>query len=70
MTRAILVLVACLTAPTVMAQSARTLDIYFIDVEGGQATLIVTPAGETFLVDTGWSGANGRDAPQKHAKPP
>ena len=27
------------------AASPRTLDIYFIDVEGGQATLIVTPAG-------------------------
>src|SRR5471030_2764266 len=62
MTRAILVLVASLTAQAAMAQSGRTLDIYFIDVEGGQATLIVTPAGESFLVDTGWGGGNGRDA--------
>jgi beta-lactamase superfamily II metal-dependent hydrolase len=45
-----------------MARAATTLDIYFVDVEGGQATLIVTPAGESFLVDTGWGGANGRDA--------
>src|SRR5437867_1728065 len=30
------------------------LDIYWIDVEGGAATLIVTPAGESVLVDTGW----------------
>ncbi|MEQ1860200.1 MAG: MBL fold metallo-hydrolase [Chthoniobacteraceae bacterium] len=31
----------------------RTLDIYWIDVEGGGATLIVTPAGESVLVDSG-----------------
>jgi competence protein ComEC len=32
----------------------KTLDIYFIDVEGGQATLIVTPAGESLLIDAGF----------------
>ena len=31
----------------------RPLDIYWIDVEGGAATLIVTPAGESILIDTG-----------------
>jgi competence protein ComEC len=31
-------------------------------VEGGQSTLIVTPDGESLLVDSGWSGAKGRDA--------
>jgi hypothetical protein len=31
----------------------RTLDIYWVDVEGGSATLIVTPAGESVLVDSG-----------------
>ena len=41
--------------------AARTLDIYFIDVEGGQSTLFVTPAGESLLVDTGYN-ANGRDS--------
>jgi competence protein ComEC len=40
--------------------AAKTLDIYFIDVEGGQATLIVTPAGESLLVDTGFPGSGGR----------
>jgi len=35
---------------------AKTLDIYFIDVEGGQSTLIVTPAGESFLIDAGYPG--------------
>jgi beta-lactamase superfamily II metal-dependent hydrolase len=36
--------------------AASTLDIYFIDVEGGQSTLIVTPAGESLLVDAGFPG--------------
>jgi beta-lactamase superfamily II metal-dependent hydrolase len=38
----------------------RTLDIYFIDVEGGAATLIVTPTGQSLLIDTGFPG--DRDA--------
>ena len=62
MTRTVCLLVALLTMHAGMAHAAKTLDIYFVDVEGGQATLIVTPAGESFLVDTGWGGANGRDA--------
>jgi beta-lactamase superfamily II metal-dependent hydrolase len=41
--------------------SANTLDIYFIDVEGGQSTLIVTPAGQSLLVDTGFAGFENRD---------
>jgi competence protein ComEC len=44
-----------------VARSA-VLNIYFIDVEGGQSTLIVTPSHQSFLVDTGWPGFNGRDA--------
>jgi len=39
----------------------KTLDVYFIDVEGGQSTLFVTPAGQTLLVDTGYPGRDGRD---------
>ncbi len=42
--------------------AAKDLEIYFVDVEGGQATLIVTPSGESLLIDTGWPGLNGRDA--------
>jgi len=38
----------------------KPLRIYFIDVEGGQATLVVTPSDESVLIDTGWAGA--RDA--------
>jgi len=44
-------------------QSIRPpLEIYYIDVEGGAATLIVTPAKESILIDTGWAGFDGRDA--------
>ncbi len=34
----------------------KALDIYFIDTEGGQATLYVSPSGQTLLVDTGNAG--------------
>src|SRR3954447_26422043 len=46
----------------VAAQGRATLDIYFIDVEGGQSTLVATPAGEALLVDTGFPGSGGFDA--------
>ena len=42
--------------------AAKTLQVYFIDVEGGQATLIVSPSGQSLLVDAGWPGFNDRDA--------
>jgi competence protein ComEC len=51
-------IVAC--AAVVGSAAVRsTLDIYFIDVEGGQATLVVTPAGQTLLIDTGFPGEGG-----------
>ena len=37
------------------------LDIYFIDVEGGAATLLVTPSGESMLIDSGYPDNRGRD---------
>ncbi|MDQ2834288.1 MAG: MBL fold metallo-hydrolase [Acidobacteriota bacterium] len=40
----------------------NSLRAYFIDVEGGQATLFVTPTGQSLLIDTGWPGHDGRDA--------
>ncbi len=40
----------------------KALQVYFIDVEGGQATLFVTPAGQSLLIDTGWPDNAGRDA--------
>jgi competence protein ComEC len=49
-------------APSDAAQSGGTLKIYFIDVEGGQSTLLVTPSGQSLLVDTGWAGDGSPDA--------
>lgn len=43
------------------AQSAKSLDIYFIDTEGGQATLIVSPSGESLLIDAGYPGDRDAD---------
>jgi competence protein ComEC len=40
----------------------KSLRVYFVDVEGGQATLFVTPEGQSLLIDTGWDGNDGRDA--------
>jgi beta-lactamase superfamily II metal-dependent hydrolase len=56
---AIVVLIA-LTSSTLWAQQKKNLEVYFIDVEGGQSTLFVSPSGQSLLVDTGWAGA--RDA--------
>jgi competence protein ComEC len=44
------------------ASNAKALQIYFIDVEGAAATLIVTPSGQSLLIDAGWPGYEGRDA--------
>ena len=40
----------------VRSTHAKGLDLYWVDVEGGAATLIVTPAGESVLIDTGMPG--------------
>ena len=48
-----------------VAVNAKTLDIYWVDVEGGAATLIVTPAGESILID---SGNPGQRDPQRIVK--
>lgn len=47
---------------TLALAAPKPLHIYAIDVEGGQATLLVSPSGKSLLVDTGWPGFNGRDA--------
>jgi competence protein ComEC len=41
---------------------AQTLRIYAVDVEGGKATLYVSPSGESMLIDTGYAGDDSRDA--------
>src|SRR5262245_11982792 len=49
--------------PASQTRAAKSLDIYIVDVEGGNAQLWVTPAGESVLVDTGNAGAAAvRDA--------
>ncbi len=53
-------LAVVLASATTYAQDKTALRAYFIDVEGGQSTLFVSPSGQSLLVDTGWPGA--RDA--------
>jgi len=58
--RGVIVTILLLTAGVVglLAQTAPTgtLNIYYIDTEGGQSTLFVGPTGESLLVDTGNAG--------------
>jgi beta-lactamase superfamily II metal-dependent hydrolase len=55
--------IACIGAATASAQNRQSLDIYVVDVEGGNATLFVAPSGESLLIDTGNGGtAAVRDA--------
>jgi beta-lactamase superfamily II metal-dependent hydrolase len=65
--RSFLAAVLCFSAfgmvqPGWASETSKPLQIYFIDVEGGQATLVVSPSGESLLIDTGWPGYEGRDA--------
>jgi competence protein ComEC len=55
------ILLALAAAAFLQAQP-HTLDIYWIDVEGGASTLIVTPSGQSLLVDAGNPGNNDRDS--------
>ena len=47
---------------TPLLKASKTLDIYYIDTDGGHAVLFVSPSGQSMLIDTGWPGLNGRDA--------
>ena len=63
MRRSIVVLLALVCAVAfAAAQTRSTLDIYVVDVEGGNATLFVSPSGESFLMDTGNANGAVRDA--------
>jgi competence protein ComEC len=55
-------MLATLVLATAPLWAAKGLEVFFVDVEGGQATLIVTPSGDSMLVDTGWLGYGQRDA--------
>lgn len=54
-------LIALCLAPVETAAQSRNLDIYWVDVEGGAATLVVSPSGESLLYDAGWD-VGDRDA--------
>lgn len=63
MNKTIAILLAALLIPAALSQTQtpapaaeKPLDIYFLDTEGGQATLFVSPAGQAMLVDTGFAG--------------
>jgi len=56
-----LVILALIPALAGVVVGASTLEILFIDVEGGACTLLVTPAGESLLIDAGYGGREGRD---------
>jgi beta-lactamase superfamily II metal-dependent hydrolase len=55
--------VSAAAAQTTAAKPApgKTLDIYIIDVEGGKATLFITPTGETVLLDSGNPGPRDQE---------
>src|SRR2546421_11793284 len=59
--RALLVSLSALLLSAVLlvaqVRARTTLDIYVVDVEGGNATLFVAPSGESVLMDTGNGGA-------------
>lgn len=73
---AVIVMAAAMVAAPMFGRAAapagaveKTLDIYFIDVEGGQATLVVTPAGESLLIDAGYPDDSSLIAPAFGEKP-
>jgi competence protein ComEC len=57
----LLIAAVVLSCAIARAQQRAALDIYFIDVEGGQSTLFVSPSGQSMLVDTGFPGARDAD---------
>src|SRR5918994_2728942 len=63
MKRTSIVLATVTLCVALLSAQSKTLDVYVLDVEGGNATLFVTPARETVLIDTGNGGpAAVRDA--------
>jgi competence protein ComEC len=60
--RTLKIVFVTMAAAVFVSAQARTLDIYWIDVEGGASPLIIAPSGESLLVDTGFPGNEDRDA--------
>ena len=60
---AVIAVALAASSPNAQTDSSKTLDIYVVDVEGGNATLFVSPSGESLLIDSGNAGAAAvRDA--------
>lgn len=64
--RTILAIAAAILFGQAPVRAANNLQIYFVDVEGGAATLITTPSGESMLIDTGNLVSDDRDAKRIH----
>ena len=60
----------CSSSFAVAGKLDGRLDIYWIDVEGGAATLVVTPVGESLLIDTGNPAARKMAPPKLRACQP
>jgi len=60
--RAFSLLLGALLSLATLRAADKPLQIFFIDVEGGQATLFVPPHGDSLLIDTGWGYNAYRDA--------
>lgn len=60
--RRLLSITAILLACSIILSAKRPLQIFFVDVEGGQSTLFVTPEKQSLLIDTGWPDHAYRDA--------
>jgi len=69
--KAVFILVLAAVAGLTWAQNApaqtRSLEICWIDAEGGASTLFIAPTGESLLFDTGYPGNRDRDAKRIHA---
>jgi beta-lactamase superfamily II metal-dependent hydrolase len=60
-TAAAFVFAICLAHTGNTQTRSKTLDIYYIDTEGGLAALYVSPTGESLLIDTGNPGSRDND---------
>jgi competence protein ComEC len=58
---ALLICIAGVRAQGAQAERDKSLDVYYIDTEGGKSVLFVSPTGETLLFDTGTGGDGNRD---------
>ena len=59
MRKRVVCLLSIVLSPVILlaqTPSTKPLEIYVVDVEGGNATLFVTPSGESVLIDTGNPG--------------